>query len=380
MMFHRTIKVIILSTFILSFLPSAVHATRIVSITTSKAVAEPGTIPINVTDQFSPDTPEIHNVLGLENVQAGTKIKADWIGINIADTPNLNIGSLEVVLKGTDKKAQFTLMKPETGWPVGKYKIDIYINGKLATVVPFSVAGASAGLSPPPGTVTPRTVGIFKLSGFIAKNPSFPAINVTVLLYDGKSGELIDSDNTNFFGYYKFTKLSSGHYVIGVGDAKSEIFLNQQNGKLNMDLSAQKGNAGTGMRAGNNSGKPGADMAKDGNQGGNVYLLQGTVCSYSGQTDSSANTSYSSTDWASFDGRGGFKYGSDSSFSSDAGLYYGGDGDSGNSGTYRIQGDKIQLTFSDGSSDTAYVHYRQDDGSITEVKYEGKLYGASLCN
>ncbi|MFQ5432774.1 MAG: hypothetical protein ACE5EN_09760 [Nitrospinota bacterium] len=384
MMLRHIIRAIVISTFMLSFLPSNVYAIRIASITTSKAVAEPGTIPINVTDKFSPDTAEIHTVLGLENVRAGTKIKADWIGIDVPGTPNLKIGTLELVLKETDEKALFTLTKPDTGWPVGKYRVDIYIDGKLATIVPFSVVGTSASpsaqLSPPSGVAAPRAEGIYKLSGFIAQNPSFPAMNVVVMLYDGKSGELIDSDKTNLFGYYKFTKLASGHYVIRVGEAKSEIFLKNSDAKLNLDLSAQKGNAGTGAWGDNNRGQPGADSARGGNPGGEEYLLQGTLCSWSGSRSSYGNSSSSSTGWASFDGRGGFKYGSSSSFSGDAGLYYGGGGGGvGETGRYRVKGNNIQLFFNDGSSATAYVNIRQDDGRITELKYEGTLYATSLC-
>jgi len=109
---------------------------------------------------------------------------------------------------------------------------------------------------------------------------------------------------------------------------------------------------------------------------GQEHLLQGKLCCWSGSSTSSS--SYSSTKWAYFDGQGNFQYGSESSFSSDAGNAWGNDG-SGERGTYRISGDTVYLSYPDGSSDTATVHFRQDDGRITELKYGDDHYAKALC-
>ncbi|MFQ5584857.1 MAG: hypothetical protein ACE5GL_10515, partial [Calditrichia bacterium] len=85
-----------------------------------------------------------------------------------------------------------------------------------------------------------------------------------------------------------------------------------------------------------------------------------------------------STQWAYFDGQGGFSYGSEASFSSDDGLAYGGS-PGGEKGTYRVAGDQVYLTFADGSQGVATVKIRQNDGRITELMYEGDLYAAELC-
>lgn len=108
---------------------------------------------------------------------------------------------------------------------------------------------------------------------------------------------------------------------------------------------------------------------------GNEGLLQGTYCTWGGSSDS--YSSYSRSAWASFDGQGKFTYGSESSFSSGAGQAYGGSGTEG--GTYRISGDNIILTFSDGSSDGATVYNRGSGGVITEFYYGSDLYAPSLC-
>ena len=115
-----------------------------------------------------------------------------------------------------------------------------------------------------------------------------------------------------------------------------------------------------------------------GNQaGGQEYQLKGKLCCYSGS--SSSSSSYSSTKWAYFDGRGNFQYGSESSFSSDAGIAYGGENNNENRGTYRVSGNFVHLTYSDGSSDRATIETRLNNGNITVLKYGEELYAKQLC-
>jgi hypothetical protein len=100
------------------------------------------------------------------------------------------------------------------------------------------------------------------------------------------------------------------------------------------------------------------------------HLLQGRFCSFS--SSSGGGSSYSSTYWAQFDGRGNFVYGS--------GAYYSGGGDlyADGRGTYEVQGDTIVLRYPDGSSDRAYVYHRYG-GRITEIKYGSRVYAPQLC-
>jgi len=105
--------------------------------------------------------------------------------------------------------------------------------------------------------------------------------------------------------------------------------------------------------------------------------LYGTFCSYS-SSGYSSSSSYSSSEHVSFDGKGHYRYSSNSSYSGDSGGYYGDDGGSG--GTYRLQGKKVILTSSDGEVFVAYVHFVKSNGVITELKYSGTLYAKALCD
>lgn len=106
-------------------------------------------------------------------------------------------------------------------------------------------------------------------------------------------------------------------------------------------------------------------------------LLQGKYCSYS-SSGGYGSSSYSSSNWAYFDGRGNFQYGSGGYYSGGGDLY-GSEGADGR-GTYEVRGNTIILRYPDGSSDRAYVYNRGAGGRITEVKYGDTLYAPQLCD
>jgi len=108
------------------------------------------------------------------------------------------------------------------------------------------------------------------------------------------------------------------------------------------------------------------------------WQLRGLLCSWGGS--SSSGGSYSRSTRVSFDGHGTFRYASESSFSSGAGMGYGRKAGGGQGGRYRVAGNQVYLTFSDGSTGVAQVLMRQNSGRITEIKYKGQLFAAGLCD
>ncbi len=111
---------------------------------------------------------------------------------------------------------------------------------------------------------------------------------------------------------------------------------------------------------------------------GKVYLLNGTFCSYSGS--SSSYSSYSSSTKVYFDGKGTFQYKSETSFSSNAGNYNNSGNQGIEDGKYDLKGNQIILYFPDGTTGYAQVYFKQDNGSISEIKYDGTIYAKNLCD
>ncbi|NOZ33798.1 MAG: hypothetical protein GXO80_00685 [Chlorobi bacterium] len=105
--------------------------------------------------------------------------------------------------------------------------------------------------------------------------------------------------------------------------------------------------------------------------------LYGTFCSYS-SSGYGSSSSYSSSEHITFDGKGHYQYNTESSYSGGGNGYYGGNG--GYGGTYRVKGNKVIITSSDGEVFVAYVYYVQSSGEITELKYDGTMYAKSLCD
>jgi hypothetical protein len=106
--------------------------------------------------------------------------------------------------------------------------------------------------------------------------------------------------------------------------------------------------------------------------------LYGSFCTYS-SSGYSGSSSYSTTKTVSFDGQGHYSYGSQSSYSGGGDGYSGGNG--GYTGTYKVVGNQgVILTASDGSVYKVAIHFVQNSGEITELKYDGVVYGKSLCD
>lgn len=109
----------------------------------------------------------------------------------------------------------------------------------------------------------------------------------------------------------------------------------------------------------------------------NAWQLNGTFCHYSGS--SSYGSSYSHTEMITFNGQGRWTMGSQSTFSSNAGSGYSGNGNAG-TGLYLIEGNKVLYQTAEGEQGAAQVNMQQSDGRITEIYVDGELYSPSLCD
>jgi len=110
--------------------------------------------------------------------------------------------------------------------------------------------------------------------------------------------------------------------------------------------------------------------------GSSTWQLKGSLCSWSGS--SSSSSSYSRTQKLVFDGQGNFKFGSESSFSSGAGMAYG-DNPNVKSGRYSVGDRTVTLSYQNGDVFEFKINMRQNSGMITELMYNGTLYASGLC-
>lgn len=97
---------------------------------------------VDVTSTFAP-TDTLHAVVQVANAPDDTKVKAIWTivdaveegGSQVKDT---NVGEKEYVTKDIGSTIDFTFV-PSQALPIGKYKVDIYLNDKLDRTLEFQV-------------------------------------------------------------------------------------------------------------------------------------------------------------------------------------------------------------------------------------------------
>jgi len=93
-------------------------------------------------DSFAPDTPKIFVSAELtEDVPAGSKVNIAWISVDSggAAPPNYKIDEVNLDITSIINHVDSALTKPNSGWPVGTYKIEFSVDGKPMESVGFAV-------------------------------------------------------------------------------------------------------------------------------------------------------------------------------------------------------------------------------------------------
>jgi hypothetical protein len=91
----------------------------------------------NPTTTFSQDAPGFYALVDLQNAPDDTVLRAVWIAENVQDVdPGFVIDEAELV--NGSNLAHFSLENDQL-WPLGQYKVEIYLNGELAETLTFEV-------------------------------------------------------------------------------------------------------------------------------------------------------------------------------------------------------------------------------------------------
>jgi hypothetical protein len=121
-----------------------VFAAKVTSIVTCEQVSQPDMKAVGVKSSFAADAPEVHVLVNLDGIKAGSTIKCIWISVDAISTPNYEINSAELKFEKSGLgNAHFSLSKPTKGWPAGNYKVDVLLDGAPLTSVGFSIMAAS---------------------------------------------------------------------------------------------------------------------------------------------------------------------------------------------------------------------------------------------
>jgi hypothetical protein len=90
---------------------------------------------------FSTEMPKIYALWKGEALQAGDRIRAVWIAEDVGNVApkDSKITESFVTAEKSDDDGAFGLARPTDGWPVGKYRLEIYVGDKLAEALKFTI-------------------------------------------------------------------------------------------------------------------------------------------------------------------------------------------------------------------------------------------------
>jgi hypothetical protein len=96
----------------------------------------------NAKQVFGPTTSKVYLRAKLIDVPKGAKVKSVWIAEKTkVAPPNYEIDAKELSVGAGADRVDFSLSKPNAGWPEGDYRVDVQINGKTVQSLKFKVGG-----------------------------------------------------------------------------------------------------------------------------------------------------------------------------------------------------------------------------------------------
>ncbi len=90
---------------------------------------------------FATDTPAIYISADLADVETGSTVTVSWVSVDSGRVapPNYEIDSVNLDIGMIDNHVNSSLSKPNAGWPVGDYRVDLAVDGEVADSVEFAV-------------------------------------------------------------------------------------------------------------------------------------------------------------------------------------------------------------------------------------------------
>jgi hypothetical protein len=91
--------------------------------------------------KFSTKAPQLVVFFVGDGVKVGEKVRGVWIADDVGKVAPKNTKIAEDTVTATEEKqsSAFTLSRPTKGWPVGQYRVELYVGDKLAETLKFEI-------------------------------------------------------------------------------------------------------------------------------------------------------------------------------------------------------------------------------------------------
>jgi len=95
----------------------------------------------DATDSFGTSAPKIYVHASMVDIPNGAKMTGTWIAVdtNGVAPANYKIDSSDLTAGTIVNTVNFSMTKPNAGWPAGKYRVDLLIDGKPAGAANFTI-------------------------------------------------------------------------------------------------------------------------------------------------------------------------------------------------------------------------------------------------
>ena len=95
---------------------------------------------VRKTTEFHPDSPKIVCVFKVEGASVGTSVRGVWIAEDVGPVapPNYKIDERTLTLPYLNSGSML-ITRPNSGWPVGSYRLEIYFGTTLGKTLKFTV-------------------------------------------------------------------------------------------------------------------------------------------------------------------------------------------------------------------------------------------------
>ena len=91
--------------------------------------------------KFRSDSAKIYTFWKGDTLKAGDQIRAVWIaeGIGYTRLKDAKITEASVIAYKPDDDGIFSVARPKGGWPVGNYRLELYVGNRLAQTLKFTI-------------------------------------------------------------------------------------------------------------------------------------------------------------------------------------------------------------------------------------------------
>jgi hypothetical protein len=130
---------------LISAAPAHAGEVKVKAVMTTAPDAKPAT-------SFAADTPQMIALFQTTGITKGDKVRGVLVAEDVGNAAPADYHVFEKTLDLNEdtNDGAFTFSKPTKGWPPGKYRVELYVNDKLASKVNFAVGGAKSEKSEEP--------------------------------------------------------------------------------------------------------------------------------------------------------------------------------------------------------------------------------------